>query len=73
MPQIYKILTLAILVGTLLGFLIAVSIKYPLSKENYDIAQKTCEKHDGWKTMKVAITGKVHTIVCTDSTEFKIN
>lgn len=73
MPQIYKIITIVLLIGTLLGFLIAVSIKYPLSKESFDIAQKTCEKHDGWKLLKLAINGKVHTITCTDSTEFKIN
>lgn len=73
MKQIIKIITFSILIGTILGFLIGASIKYPLNKENFDIAQKTCQAHGDWKRLELEITGKVHIIVCTDSTEFKIN
>lgn len=73
MKQIYKIIAISILIGTLLGFLIAVSIKYPLNRDVYDMAEKTCKTHDDWKTMKIAINGKVHSIICNDSTHFRLN
>ena len=73
MKQIYKIVILSIINGTVLGFLIGVSIKYPLNKTDFDVAQKICQNHGDWKKLNLALTGKVHIIVCNDSTEFKIN
>lgn len=73
MTRLYKMMTFSVLMGIVLGFLIGVSIKYPLTVETFDIAQKTCENHGKWKKLRIQINGKVYSVSCNDSTEFKIN
>lgn len=62
-------LVLALLSGIVFGFLITISIKYPLTFTEIEKAQKIC-KDQKIEKMKIGISGKISEIKCSDGITF---
>lgn len=54
-------------VGLLVGILMGISIRYPVTVETVATGKELCSHTNGmFKTIKIGLTGKVYEVVCSD-------
>lgn len=59
------------LCGVVLGGLLGISVKYPVTKENVKTAQEICRGKEYLK-FKIGIAGKIYEVTCDDKQTYHI-
>lgn len=64
--------TLYFLGGIILGFLIAISIKYPFKSSEMERAESICGSGQV-SHITIGITGKIYNLTCKNSTTYRLS
>ena len=62
---------LFILIGILMGFLLAIGIKYPLEIKELEKVEKICRDNKIHK-IRVGVNGRIYEVICSDGIDYKI-
>lgn len=67
-----KMITWSFLIGMTIGILMAISVKYPVTKATIHEAEKMCKSHLGIDRIKIGISGKMYTVRCLNQKVFNL-
>ena len=65
-------LLIGVSLSIIFGFLLGISLEYPLSRGIHEKAIEICKDHSGWEKIEIKINGNVDSITCTDNSVFVV-